>query len=489
MDLQKKAETLSAIEAKALGALAQGEFEPPEEIAKKASLPIDSARRAIEWLKEKGLVEIEEQRQEQVALTAVGKSSLRKGLPERLFAEALQQLGGRAQLEEVFRASQLNRPEFNVAMGIAKRNAWISISGGKETMLEFTGLEKDFFSGNYALEKALAKVSENKALDEKENSALEEALRRGLAEKTVSVEKKARANADGKKALGMLSEVKGRAYNIQGEVPKIFAGKRQPYAQFLDCARAKLIAMGFKEMKSPLITQEFYNFDALFQPQGHPARAWTDTYQLKRPRFGKLPSERIVEQVKACHENGWKTGSRGWGYEWNSEIASKVMPAAHGTAHSARQLVEGVEIPGKYFAIARCYRPDVVDASHLIEFNQMEGIIVGKDLNFRHLLGMLRDFATEFGRAQEVKFLPDYYPFTEPSVQLSARHPKLGWIELGGAGIFRPELTLPLGVKEPVLAWGIGIDRLAMLALGIKDIRQLFSNDLNWLRNARQVVE
>ncbi|MFA4855652.1 MAG: phenylalanine--tRNA ligase subunit alpha, partial [archaeon] len=199
--------------------------------------------------------------------------------------------------------------------------------------------------------------------------------------------------------------------------------------------------------------------------------------------------KRIVEQVKACHENGWKTGSKGWGYEWSEEIAKKVMPAAHGTAHSARQLVKGVEVPGKYFAIARCYRPDVVDASHLIEFNQMEGIIVGKDLNFRHLLGMLKDFAVEFGKAQEVKFLPDYYPFTEPSVQLSAKHPKLGWIELGGAGIFRPELTLPLGTKEPVLAWGIGIDRLAMLALGIKDIRQLFSQDLAWLRNARQVVE
>jgi len=88
-----------------------------------------------------------------------------------------------------------------------------------------------------------------------------------------------------------------------------------------------------------------------------------------------------------------------------------------------------------------------------------------------------------------VKFLPDYYPFTEPSCQLSAKHPELGWIELGGAGIFRPELTQPLGVKEPVLAWGIGIDRLAMLALGIKDIRQLFSQDLSWLRNARQAVE
>jgi phenylalanyl-tRNA synthetase alpha chain len=241
-------------------------------------------------------------------------------------------------------------------------------------------------------------------------------------------------------------------------------------------------------MESPLITQEFYNFDVLFQPQNHPARSWTDTYQLKQPKKGKLPHPKIVEAVKAMHETGGVSASSGWQYSWEQEIASKVMPTAHTTAHSARQLVKGIKVPGKYFSIARCYRPDVVDATHLAEFNQMEGFLVGEELNFRHLLGMLKQFAIEFGGTKEVRFEPSYYPFTEPSVQLNVKHPQLGWMELGGAGMFRPEMLENLGIRGQALAWGIGIDRLAMLKLGIKDIRYLFSEDLNWLRKQPMVA-
>jgi len=484
MDLKQKAESLSEIEAKSLNALGTGKFMAVQEIGEKSGLPIDSVRRALEWLKEKNLIELKEEKKESLVLTAIGKSSLRKALPERLFVEALQGLGGKASLEEVFKKSQLNRPEFNVAMGLAKRNAWISIQKGKETMLEFTGLEKDFLAGNYALEKALKEIGAGKG---PEQECLKEALKRSLAEKIEKVEKTARLNADGEKALSMLGSVGKRAYNVQGQVPKIFIGKRQPYVQFLGQLREKLVNLGFKEMKERLITQEFYNFDVLFQPQNHPARSWTDTYQLKQPAFGKLPDKKKVAKVKAAHENGGNTGSRGWGYKWSEKIASRLMPTAHGTTADARQLVEGVEIPGKYFVINRCYRPDVVDASHLVEFNQFDGFIVGEGINFRHLLNILEKIAIEVGGAEEVKFFPDYYPFTEPSLQLSAKHPKLGWIELAGGGVLRPEVVRPLGIKVGAIAWGMGIDRLAMLKLGVNDIRYLFAKDLGWLRESRMV--
>jgi len=163
----------------------------------------------------------------------------------------------------------------------------------------------------------------------------------------------------------------------------------------------------------------------------------------------------------------------------------QLMPRAHGTCLSARTLASKPEIPGKYFAIARCYRPDVLDATHLIEFNQVEGIVIDESLNLRNLLGILEMFAKEIAGAKEVKFFPDYYPFTEPSVQLSAKHPEMGWIEFGGSGIFREELTKPLGIDVPVIAWGIGIDRLAMFKLGVNDIRYLFSYVLEWLRNTK----
>ena len=240
-------------------------------------------------------------------------------------------------------------------------------------------------------------------------------------------------------------------------------------------------------MSGPTIETEFWNFDALFQAQNHPSRTWTQTYRLKKPKKGKLPGKKTVKKVKASHENGWKTGSKGWGYKWSKDKAKKLMPRAHTTCLSARKLAKGPDIPGKYFAIARCYRPDVIDATHAVEFNQVEGIVVDKDLNFRNLLGILKQFAKEIAGAENVKFYPDYYPFTEPSVQMSVKHSELGWIELGGAGIFREELTKPLGVDVPVIAWGLGIDRLAMLALDIKDIRYLFSQDLEWLRKEKVI--
>ncbi len=484
LDSSKVAASLSEIEKKTLRALEAGKGKP-EEIAKRAAMPIDSVRRALQWLKEKQLIELREHSERGMKLTAAGKSSLGKGLPEKMFIEALAELGGKGLMEAVRQKSQLNTPEFNVAMGLAKKNAWVSIhKTEKGVQIELTGLEKPLLEGKYELEKALKAVEEGKEIGEKERKEL---LRRGLAEEITAVKRTAKLNQNGEEAVRQIAGIKKRSYNVYGEVPRIFIGKRQPYVQFLNQVREKLVSLGFKEMKERLIVQEFYNFDVLFQPQNHPARDWSDTYQLKRPRFGKLPDKRIVAKIKAAHENGAGTGSRGWGYKWSEKIASRLMPNAHGTTADARQLVEGVSVPGKYFVINRCYRPDVPDASHLVEFNQLDGFVVGKEINFRHLLGILREIAVEIGGAEEVKFYPDYYPFTEPSVQLSAKHPKLGWIELAGAGIFRPEMTEPLGIKERAIAWGLGIDRLAAFKLGISDIRYLFAQDLNWLRKSKMV--
>jgi phenylalanyl-tRNA synthetase alpha chain len=287
---------------------------------------------------------------------------------------------------------------------------------------------------------------------------------------------------------GLWKDVRMRPYNVSAPGEKIYPGKRQPYLRFLRLVRRKLVELGFREMAGPTIETEFWNFDALFQAQNHPSRDWTQTYTLKNPKHGDLPDKAIVERVRATHENGWKTGSRGWGYKWDPIKAAQLMPRAHGTACSARRLAAGVEVPGKYFAIKRCFRPDVIDATHGVEFNQCEGIIVGEDMTFADMLGMLKLFATEIAGAEDVRFYPDYYPFTEPSVQLSAKHPELGWIEFAGAGMFRPEVTEPLGVKQPVLAWGLGIDRLAMCRLGISDIRQLFSQDVDWLRKQKVTI-
>jgi len=283
---------------------------------------------------------------------------------------------------------------------------------------------------------------------------------------------------------GKWRRAKLQKYNIEAPVAKTWPGKKHPYLQFLEEVRDKLVTLGFKEMIGTVVETSFFNFDALYMPQDHPSREIFGIYFVKSPTEGSLGAyKKIVANVKKTHENGWKTGSAGWKYEYSLKEAKRLILRGHGTCLSARTLLnEDLQVPSKYFSIVRCYRPEIVDDTHLTEFNQVEGIVIDKDLTLRDLLGVLKKFATEIAGADKVKFRPDYFPFTEPSVELAAFRKGYGWIEFGGSGIFRPEVTMPLGVKEPVIAWGLGVDRLFMMKAGIRDIRLIFSQDLDWLR-------
>ncbi len=283
---------------------------------------------------------------------------------------------------------------------------------------------------------------------------------------------------------GKWKTTKLQKYNIAAPVAKMWPGKKHPYLQFLDEVRAKLVQLGFQEMTGTEVESAFFNFDALYVPQDHPARENSDIYYVKDPQFGDLSRHtKALEQVKETHENGWKTGSTGWGYKYLLQTAQLLLLRGHGTCLSARALETGnFEVPSKHFSIARVYRPEITDKTHLSEFNQVEGIVIDKNLNLKDLLGVLGKFAMEIAGADKIKFKPDYFPFTEPSVELSAYKEGYGWVEFGGSGIFRPEVTMPLDVKEPVIAWGLGVDRLFMMRSGIEDIRMIFSQDLDWLR-------
>jgi len=409
-------------------------------------------------------------------LTDEGREYLAKGLPEKRLVESIDKDTG-------IKEAKSKVENFSIALSWAKKNGWVKLEKGMIKVLKRPGKipEQD----------ALEAVSKGKPVD---SETLNTLLKRKLIAEDRETESKKAMEMVGKEVTnltpeliktGVWKDVKLKPYNVRAVGSRVYPGKRQPYNQFLDSVRAKLVSLGFKEMTGPHIETEFWNFDALYQAQNHPSRDWTQTYALKHPTHGDLPDKKIVDRVKATHENGWETGSTGWGYEWDPKKASNLMPRAHTTACSARRIAQGVDVPGKYFAISRCFRPDVIDATHGVEFNQAEGIVIDEGLTFRDMLGLLEQFAVEMAGAEKVKFYPDYYPFTEPSVQVSVKHPDLGWIEIAGAGIFRPELTEPLGLKQPVIAWGFGIDRLAMYKLGIVDIRELFSRNLQWLRNSR----
>jgi len=284
---------------------------------------------------------------------------------------------------------------------------------------------------------------------------------------------------------GEWERVRLRSYNVSSPVPQVFPGKYHPYLRFLRMVKRKLVALGFREAVGPLVETAFINCDCLYMPQNHPAREIHDLYYLKDPSRASLEQySDLVKRVAETHENGWKTGSTGWRYKFSLDESSKLILRSHGTALSVRSMIsKDLQIPGKYFAIARCFRPDMLDKTHLTEFNQAEGIVLDPSLNLRNLLGILEMFAREVAGADRVRFKPDYFPFTEPSVELQAYREGVGWMEFGGSGIFRPEVTEPLGVKVPVLAWGLGIDRLYMMHRKIRDIRQLFTSDLEWIRD------
>lgn len=277
-----------------------------------------------------------------------------------------------------------------------------------------------------------------------------------------------------------------RRYNI-GLPPRLVAGARNPYRRFLDKLKQTLLALGFEEMRGSLVENEFWNMDALFMPQFHPARDIHDVYFVAEPVQAQEIGEPWLINVAAVHEGKGDYGSRGWGYLFNRERAHQLILRSQGTALSARKLAQEPKIPGKYFSIARCFRYDSVDATHAPDFYQIEGIVLSEEITLRHLLGILTLFAREVAQADKVKATPGYYPYTEPSVEMAMKHPVLGWVELGGAGIFRPEVTRPLGIDVPVIAWGLGLDRMAMVALGVNDIRHLFTNNLsNGLADMRE---
>jgi phenylalanyl-tRNA synthetase alpha chain len=219
-------------------------------------------------------------------------------------------------------------------------------------------------------------------------------------------------------------------------------------------------------------------------PQFHSARDIHDVYHIAEPESAKFIEEPYLSAVAAAHEDGGVTGSRGWSYSFDRDFTKRLILRSQGTVLSARKLPTA-KVPGKYFGTARCFRYDRVDATHLSDFYQTEGIVLGEEVSLRTLLGFLETFAVEVAGAKEVKYVPGYFPFTEPSVEVHIKHPVLGWFELGGSGIFRPEVTEPLGVKVPVLAWGLGIDRMALMALGLNDLRELFSPDIESVRMRR----
>ncbi|MBN2156085.1 MAG: phenylalanine--tRNA ligase subunit alpha [Candidatus Lokiarchaeota archaeon] len=462
---------------------------------------------------ESPLVDFKEKEVTELIPTEELKDYVKNGLPERQLVNFLvDNQFDEISIEEFQTLMEMDKSFFFIGLTNAKRNRWIMQSNATDSPTIYLNNQEAPLSN---LEKLIEKFKRETVTVEELPKELKDEVNQLLKRKLVT--KKTYTNRTiiltelGKKidldsfmVIGeeiprltaeMLSDGSWREnihklkkFEVQNAGPRLCAGKLHPMTVLINKAREVFLSMGFTEIKGPIVESAFYNFDALFQPQDHPAREMHDTFYLKHPAKAKLPSKKIVNAVKKTHEGGGNSKSLGWGGKWSSEIAKRVLLRTHTTATTIRRLSKIAQnkesLPVKVFSLDRVFRNESVDATHLAEFMQIEGIVVGKNLNLSHLKGYLTEFYKKMG-FEKLIMHPDFFPYTEPSLGVTVYVETLGkWHEMGGSGIFRPEVTYPLGIKEPirVLAWGMGFERLAMLSLQRNDIRDLYRSPLKWLK-------
>jgi phenylalanyl-tRNA synthetase alpha chain len=503
MNTQKLIESLSPNEKKIIPYLG----DKISEICKKSNLDQTSVIRSLEYLQNKGIIKIFYIKNKIVELNVNGALYLKKGLPERRLLHLLIEKHI-ISLKEAQEESKLSDDEFKASLGALKRKALIELKNEKiilnankeeiskktleEQFLEILPTDYESLPLEYQL--ALKNLLSRKNIiqikeDKKINLEITPLGKEIIKSKLNSQELIEQITPNILKKESNWKNKRFRRYDVTSSVPEITGGKRHFVNQSIDYARKVWTEMGFQEMNGNLIQSSFWNFDALFTAQDHPVREMQDTFFLKK--LSELPDKKIVEKVKKSHEKG-VAGSKGWQYEWSEEEAKKTVLRTHTTCLSAHTLanLKKEDIPAKFFSIGKCFRNETLDWKHSFEFNQTEGIVVDENTNFRNLLGYLKQFAEKMG-FKKVRFRPSYFPYTEPSVEGEVwNEEKKQWVEVFAAGIFRPEVTEPLlGKPIPVLAWGPGFDRMIMNIFEIKDIRDLYKNNISQLRKMKFLIK
>lgn len=468
-----------------LEALMTGKEATASQIANAKGLELSGTFSAIEALKEKGAVETRATEKFVYEISDEGKKYAKEGLPEEIVCK-------KASVKNGCRISELTENERKFGLSWAIKKALVSVKEGK---IEITGNGKAMLAKGYALRDKLKRNEGDEELvkrgllvqkRQKDLFVRITAIGKGMLEDEAKKEKGAGA---GKRIIDRLTHediINGtwkskafKQYNVSapGEMP--IYGRENLLKKFRRRVSEIFTEMGFEEMEGGLVESAFWNFDALFQPQDHPARELADTFYLKGPAKVRIDKNAPVSKVREIHLEKW-------GGHWSLDEAEKAILRTHTTAVSARKLSE-LELPeGKFFAIGRIFRNEAIDYKHLAEFHQIEGIIAWDKANFRNLLWVLRKFYNKLG-FEKVIFKPSYFPYTEPSLEIHAyfKERKM-WVELGGAGIFREEVCRPLFGHYPVLAWGLSLERPLMIMLGIEDIRTFYRNDLRELEKFKE---
>jgi phenylalanyl-tRNA synthetase alpha chain len=428
-----------------------------ETTASKLAQAVDKDQSAVNRfvleLEEEDYLEISRHETTERFVTEKGENVIENGSPENRLLESMSK-------EEDIDSLRGSVNDLDIAVGKAKQRNWINIEQGR-------------LIRNAEPEDIRDKPREMLKNGEKDSEML---INRGL----VGTKKATEIQVEVKKDPSTRQE---QEFNVEAEASTPRKGKKHFYYDIMSKARRKWLEMGFEEMNGDFVVSSLINFDALFTPQDHPARELHDTFFVETPSSSNLSKdEELKSSVKNVHENGGSTGSEGYGYNWKKEEAEKNVLRTHTTAVSAQKLrqLSEEDLPKKYFTISRAFRNETVDDTHLPEFYQTDGIVVGKNLSFVNLKGYLEEYFQRMG-FEKIRIIPTYYPYTEMSAEVQVYDRESDeWMGLGGSGIFRQEVVKPLlGFEANVLAWGLGIGRIAMKSAEITDIRNLYDNKIN----------
>lgn len=483
------APALHPIERSILKALSSGDSSA-ESLAAAAGLSIDQVRRGIEWLKFKNLISIDESSRSTVRLASEGRAAAANGLPERRLVNAVKE--GKSTVGEVVAAGVIKNEEINAAIAGARRNQWVQLIEGKMTATDSAKKQSPeellLAKLGSAIDVAQLTLDEKKTLEqmkkrpnyievreEKEAKISLTEAGRALIPALDEVQAERRLTTE-MITSGKWREAKFSALDVEAPAPAIYPGRRHPLVDIIEEVKEIFVGLGFSEIDGPMVQSGFWNFDALFTPQDHPAREMQDTFYLSGQRQAIPASREQIRRIADVHK-------KGWGSSWDAKEAERVVLRTHTTPVTLQHLAEVKPEVGRFFSVGRVFRNEKVSYKHLVEFHQVEGVATAPKASLRDLMGLQKEFYAKMG-IKKVKFWPTFFPYTEPSLQSMVYNEKLDkWVELFGMGIFRPEVTQPLGIKNPVLAWGGGLERIAMLRFGLNDVRDLHGNKLAWLRS------
>ena len=463
-----------------------GEIENSETLEPEFNIEHEEFEKILKSLVGEFYIDLKPIKRQEIRLTEEGLESAEKGTPEfRVF-----------QLLEP--GVETDKKDFQKAHGIEinkqlvsklKLNGWVSM--GKSTVTRLEGVEA--VDNDRVLLQQMLKTPIIENYDAKKVKELKTRkiikfanitsykVTKGVDFASEVVERESELTVD----LLKNDEYKNKIFkkfNVLANGIEIDGGHLHPLLKVRTLFREIFFEMGFEEMPtSQYVESSFWNFDALFQPQQHPARDAHDTFFLDEPKNCMTVPEDYMERVKEAHEKGGY-GSIGYDYEWSVDETKKNILRTHTTAVSSKMLYKLAQKekfePKKYFSIDRVFRNETLDATHLAEFHQVEGVVADYNISLSNLIELFRVFFNKIG-IQKLKFKPAYNPYTEPSLEIFGYHPILKkYVEIGNSGVFRPEMVRPMGLPEDVnvLGWGLSLERPTMIYYGIDNIRDLFGH-------------